>query len=317
MNKLIPLSLFAIFVCFVPMSMAWANLEAGNHIFKTEINGKERTYILHVPPLSSEVKTLPLVINFHGGKDNAQQFQEAVQMDKVADQMGYAVVYPNGSGRWNKKKLTWNAGQCCGSAVSKKIDDVAFVRQLVRDVAQYIPLDRERVYTTGFDNGGMMAYRLAIEAADLIAAVAPVAGSIALEQFAPTRFVPVMHVHSIDDSQAPYKGRTTGFLFNKVVHTSVAENIEQWAKFNQCTSKYDVARSIIGGLGTSYAGQKANLIVYSGCEQGAEVSLWQLQGIDHEWPGAPLATQLINANKEILQFFSRFRRQSNGQISLQ
>lgn len=316
-NKLMQLRFLTMLVCFMPTATVLANLDAGNHDLFVETSGEKRAYILHIPPLIAEMNTVPLVINFHGGKDNAKSFQDVVQMDRVADQMGYAVVYPDGTGRWSKKKLTWNAGQCCGSAVSKKTDDVAFVRQLIRDVEQYIALDRERIYVTGFSNGGMMAYRLAAEASDLIAAAAPVAGSMAITEFTPALPVPIMQMHSIDDPQMLYKGDSkVKFPFGKEKYNNVADDIEQWARFNQCKENYKVARSIVGGLGTNYAGQKANLIIYSDCEQGAEVSLWQLQGVMHEWPGAQSATQLINMNKEILRFFSRFRRHNNESVSL-
>ncbi len=311
-SKLMRLRFLAMLVCLMPAAAVLANLGAGNHDLFVEVSGEKRAYILHLPPLPDDTSTIPLVINFHGKKDNAKSFQEAVKMDMIADQMGYAVVYPNGTGRWSNKKLTWNAGQCCGPAVSKKTDDVGFVRQLIRDIEQYIALDRERIYATGFSNGGMMAYRLAVEASDLIAAAAPVAGSMAVAEFTPELPVPIMQMHSIDDPQILYKGDSKAtFPFGKEQYNGVADDIEQWAGFNQCKEDYKVARSIVGGLGTDYAGQKANLIIYSDCEQGAEVSLWQLQGITHEWPGAQSATQLINMNKEMLQFFSRFRRKQN------
>ncbi|VAW88484.1 hypothetical protein MNBD_GAMMA16-219 [hydrothermal vent metagenome] len=316
-NKLMRLRFLVMLVCLPSTTLVLANLDTGNHNLFVDVGEKKRAYILHIPPLSADMSTVPLVINFHGGGDNAKSFQQAVRMDMIADQMGYAVVYPNGTGRWSNKKLTWNAGQCCGPAVSKKIDDVDFVRQLIRDVEQHIALDRERIYVTGFANGGMMAYRLAVEASDLIAAAAPVAGSMAVTEFTPVLPVPIMQVHSIDDPQMPYKGGSkVKFPFGKEKYSSVADVIEQWAGFNQCKENYKVARSIVGGLGAKYAGQKANLIIYSDCEQGAEVSLWQLQGVMHEWPGAQSATQLINLNKEILRFFSRFRRPGNESVSL-
>jgi len=51
---------------------------------------------------------------------------------------------------------------------------------VVEDVARRAPLDRSRVYATGLSTGSMMAYRLAAEALDLVAAIAPVAGSMVL-----------------------------------------------------------------------------------------------------------------------------------------
>ncbi|PYN17937.1 MAG: hypothetical protein DMD76_30320, partial [Candidatus Rokuibacteriota bacterium] len=68
----------------------------------------------------------------------------------------------------------WNAGTCCGQAQTAHADDVGFTLAILRDLARDLPLDRTRVYATGHSNGAMMAYRLAAEAAEKVAAIAPV-----------------------------------------------------------------------------------------------------------------------------------------------
>ncbi|MCC7086513.1 MAG: DDE-type integrase/transposase/recombinase [Pirellulales bacterium] len=47
-------------------------------------------------------------------------------------------------------------------------------------------IDPKQVYATGMSNGGMMCYRLAAELSDRIAAVAPVAGTMAIEKPIPS-----------------------------------------------------------------------------------------------------------------------------------
>jgi polyhydroxybutyrate depolymerase len=87
--------------------------------------------------------------------------------------------------------------------VINKIDDVGFVRALIDKLAENFPIDRRRIYATGMSNGGMMAHRLAAEASDIIAAVAPVAGGMVLPALISKRAVPVMHMHSVDDPREP------------------------------------------------------------------------------------------------------------------
>jgi len=99
-------------------------------------------------------------------------------MDKLADRETFVAVYPNGTGRFGNRLLTWNAGACCAYAMSNNVDDVGFVRALVTKLTESIPIDRRRIYATGLSNGAMMSHRLAAEAADLIAAIAPVAGGM-------------------------------------------------------------------------------------------------------------------------------------------
>jgi polyhydroxybutyrate depolymerase len=52
------------------------------------------------------------------------------------------------------------------------------VRALVAHLAASLGVDDTRVFATGYSNGGQMAIRLALEAPDLVAAVAPVIASL-------------------------------------------------------------------------------------------------------------------------------------------
>ena len=61
------------------------------------------------------------------------------------------------------------------------VDDVAFIRALLDDLMRAYQVDAKRVYATGMSNGAIMAYRLASELSDRIAAIAPVAGAVGTE----------------------------------------------------------------------------------------------------------------------------------------
>merc|ERR1712224_468235 len=120
-------------------------------------------------------------------------------MNPLADKEGFVVAYPRGllpaesiSGiipgipkDWFTGGHTWNAGSCCPAASRGKTDDVQFARDLlaaftsgaVKDLSGgKIDIDPTRVYATGGSNGAFMSYRLACEAPELFAAIAPVAG---------------------------------------------------------------------------------------------------------------------------------------------
>jgi polyhydroxybutyrate depolymerase len=74
-------------------------------------------------------------------------------------------------------------------------------------------------------NGGMMCYRLAAELSDRIAAIAPIAGTIAVEESKPTRPVTVIHFHGTGDKIVPFEMRTAKtFSFMKL--KSVEESIQ-------------------------------------------------------------------------------------------
>ena len=198
---------------------------------------RDRTYLLHIPPQGLSGRALPVVLNFHGGGGHATQQQEYTELDTVADREGFYTVYPNGTGRMSSHFLTWNAGNCCGYAKDHKIDDVGFSQALLSHLSTVVPIDHTRIYATGLSNGAMMAYRLAAEASDLVAAIAPVAGSMMVSTFAPSHAVPVMHVHSLDDPRAPYEGGE-GPPFpltnRRVTHPPVESQLHRWVERNQC-----------------------------------------------------------------------------------
>ena len=66
--------------------------------------------------------------------------------------------------------------QGCLAAHSGEGVDVDYVRRIVDQLASELNIDRARVYATGLSAGGGMAFELALEAPDLVAAIAPVAG---------------------------------------------------------------------------------------------------------------------------------------------
>lgn len=290
-------------------------LSPGDHTITLMHGGRERSAIVHVPPHAAEMRQIPVVLNFHGGGGYGANEQEYSLMDRLADRETFLAVYPNGTGRFGNRLLTWNAGTCCAYAAVNNVDDVGFVRALIGKVAENIPIDRRRIYATGLSNGGMMSHRLAAEAADLIAAVAPVAGGMVLPTIKSSRPVPVMHIHSIDDPRALYTGGL-GLPFpltkSQVLHPNIDQMILRWANHDGCAAEPTVVDRRTEGDGR---GQSATRYVYSQCRDGAEVDLWKLTGAGHVWPGGKQkfmerilgpSTEIIDANQEMWNFFQRF-----------
>jgi len=282
-------------------------------------DGMKRTALVRVPPQAAERRPLPVVLNFHGGGGSAASQERYAHMDAIADREGFIVVYPNGTGMLQDSLLTWNAGTCCGMAARQDTDDVGFVRALLDELVERLPVDSTRIYATGLSNGAMMSYRLAAELSDRIAAIAPVAGASALSPFHAKRMVPILHVHSVDDPRAPYGGGLgPPFPFTnvRVRHRPVAETLSEWVAFGGCNATPELRAERHGVPGTQTADHTARLYVYAGCRDGAEVALWRLTGAGHVWPGGELnllprllgpGTDVIDVNEEIWRFFRRYR----------
>ena len=274
----------------------------GDHTRTFTVDGVLRTYVAHVPPGYVAGKPTPVVLALHGAAMNGLMMVGFTDLDATADKAGFIVVYPSGTGVGPFR--TWNAGGFPGA--SNKADDVSFLGKVLDDVAELATVDPKRVFACGMSNGGMMSYRLAAEMSHRIAAIAPVAGTIAINESKPVRPVSVLHFHGTKDTLVPYEmpqRRNPQIMRLK----SVAESIQTWVKLNGCqeTPVSDV-------LTKDGDKMRVTRVVYNGGKNGAEVGLITIEGGGHTWPGkkSPLSligasTLDISANDLMWEFFQR------------
>ena len=310
----------SLFLCLFVAPGALAALAPGDYEVALTHQNLRRSYLVHVPPQAAAKRALPVVIAFHGGGSNAEVMRSYTRMDAASDRDGYIAVYPNGSSGLQGRFLTWNAGSCCGPAAALRIDDVGFTLAVLDDLAARTTIDASRVYATGLSNGSMMAYRLAAEASHRIAAVAGVAGSMSLTNFAPAKPVPVMHIHSMQDHIARFEGglgTPKTIADTRMFHTSVEDSLRKWLDHNGCPLKPAVLDTSSGQAGTPDETHTVIRRVYRPCREGVEVVLLQLGGAGHVWPGGVrdynpqllgTGTAVVDANAEIWKFFSRYKR---------
>jgi polyhydroxybutyrate depolymerase len=248
----------------------------GDYVRSIMWGGRARRYEIHVPP-GYRADPLPVVIVYHGGGSQPAMVRAQTRMDDTADDHGFIVLYPYGTGPLGPTNLlTWNAG---GGAIEyaweHRIDDVGFTRAMLTDVARHFCIDTRRVYATGISNGAQMAYRVACELSDRIAAIAPVAATMPVIDCQPVRPVPVLHFHGTDDEYAPYEGGVGPRGYTNFDHLSVADNIEFWRAVNGCDSQQVSTWQI----------DDAELFAYTACDAGSTVELVTLHGGGHTWPG--------------------------------
>jgi polyhydroxybutyrate depolymerase len=303
--------------CLIRPVPAQTSLRAGDHTFSIRHAGRSRTYFTHMPAATG---ALPVIIAYHGGGGEAQGFRGYARLDAIADREHFIVVYPNGTGPLPNRLLTFNGGGCCGFAKDRNIDDVGFTIALLDDLAKRTRVDRARIYATGHSNGAIMAYRLAAERADRIAAIVPVAGAMSVSSFRPSRPVPVMHIHSVDDPRALYEGGV-GPPFpgtnNRETHQPVQKALDQWIRAAGCAAAPKTTEARRGRPGTRDAAHTATKLVWSNCAGNVEITHWKLTGAGHGWPGntrGELAqeitgpsTTIVDAAEEAWKFVSKFR----------
>lgn len=263
-------------------------------------DGRKRSYLFYVPASVDWSQSVPLVFVFHGGTGNGNGARTMSGFNQVADQYGFIVVYPNGTGRISDDIiLTWNGGECCGYAKQENVDDVGFVRAIVAELQSQVNIDSKRIYATGMSNGGILSHRLTCEAADLFAAIAPVAGTLNFEPCTPSEPVAVIEFHGTADSHLPYEGGIGAESLAGVDFASVSSSIQFWTAFNGCEST---------PLTESFADIQHETWT---CANSASVELYTIIGGGHAWPGgrggwpgADEPTQTISASQLIWEFFA-------------
>ena len=148
-------------------------LAPGDHNETITSGGLSRTFIVHIPTGFTGKTPTPAIIDFHPLGGTGSQQESSSGWKAKCDSVGCIVVYPNSSAT-QASDNSWNAGYCCTNAQQHKVNDVQFGRDIVTWLKANTNLDATRVYASGGSNGGGMAYRMAAEASDVIAAVAPV-----------------------------------------------------------------------------------------------------------------------------------------------
>lgn len=243
-----------------------------------KFGGRDRFALVHAPVSYKPGTPMPVVLVFHGGGGfpDAVRFQS--RMDEVSDRHGFIAVYPAGTGNMRNVMLSFNAGACCGYAMSNQVDDVGFTAALLDELEKRYTIDPDRVYATGLSNGGMLVYRLACELSDRIAAIGPVATTLTLDNCRPKRPVSVIHFHGVEDPNVPYRGGKGPKSLSQTDYRGIQETIDTWVRLNGCpTTPTETTRGA------------ATRLAYGPGRDGAEVVLWRIADGGHTWPGGEIS----------------------------
>ncbi len=250
----------------------------GDYRFEIQHGGMTRSYRIHVPRGFSPSRPVPLVFSFHGGGANMdiQADDRYYGLISKANEAGFVAVFPNGYSPLPSGKLaTWNAGNCCGGAREKDIDDVGFVREVLRHLKSQLPVDEQRIFTSGMSNGAQFSHRLACEMADTFRGIASVAGSDGTARCAPSRPVNILEIHAKDDDFMNFDGGVGRNSRTKTDFVSTPETVARWVRRNACSPQ---PRRVLDKPG-AYCEQ------YEGCRDGVRVRLCVTETGGHSWPG--------------------------------
>ena len=239
-------------------------------------DGWERCYITYVPASVNASSNAPLIVELHGWAASAFETRNHTEITTLADEVGAIVVHAEGilvdnsTNPLGGNEEAWNAGYCCADAIDFEIDDVDYLRRVIAQTVDALPVDEDRIYLTGWSNGCMMAQRMALQASDLIAAVACTSGYLSFHDAEGYSPVPVMEIHGFIDENQLYTNTVNWGLVDEnrrnleSMQTGAVENMYDWAAYNGCEGSLPDRNE----PGAIYSIQG-----FTKCEGGTEVAL--------------------------------------------
>ena len=274
----------------------------GDYRFSFVHDGMVREYLVHVPKSYRGAPT-PMLMALHGGGGDAdlQADDKRYKLISKSEQAGFIAVFPNGYSRFPGGILaTWNAGACCGGAQRNRVDDVGFLREVIRRVERQASIDRNRVFITGMSNGALMSWRMACEASDLVRGIAPVEGTDNTASCKPARPVAAIEFHSLDDDHVPIGGGHGVSALTNTDFTSVGATQAKWVALDHSETS---ARRVLTVAG-------AHCDLHAAKPGGAPLELCLTDTGGHSWPGGGTQqgrkqpSMAISANDLMWSFFS-------------
>jgi len=198
-------------------------------------------------------------------------------------------------------------------------DDVAFLNQMLDQLALKYSVDTHRIYATGLSDGGFMALRAGCSMADRVAAIAAVGAAMPKTMIClPARAVPALFINSTEDPVVPDGGGN--YKPGRFHVLSAEDSAKTWAKFDRCGEKpaQDKLPSAEKG------GKDTKTYTYSGCQDNAQVVLYSVKNSGNTWPGGEQYTSekevgntsnALNANEAIWSFL--VTRKISGESGVQ
>ncbi|MFN0182961.1 MAG: alpha/beta hydrolase family esterase [Aquabacterium sp.] len=243
--------------------------------------GVLRNYRVYVP--KGLPRGAPLVLVMHGSGESPQRIRigTGYAFERLADQHGFAVVYPKSFA------FDWNDCSLIGDRQVDGViaDDAGFLAALVDKLVVDIGIDPARVHAAGVSNGGSMAMRLALEHPARYRAVAAVIANLPAPQNFDCKPVAqttsVMIMNGTLDPLVPYGGGEVsllGLFYKSGQVISSSASAQYFAARSHLTGAPQVSRS------QAAEGISVEQSLWRGGDGKTEVELVTIHGGGHGLP---------------------------------
>lgn len=288
------------------------------HVFSNDAGS--RAYKVYVPAGASDAPR-PMVVMLHGCTQSADDFSAGTQMNRLADEHGFLVVYPEQASHANASKC-WNWFKPQDQA--RGMGEPSLIAGIVCEVAGKHGADPRRIYVAGLSAGAAMALVLGETYPDLFAGVGAHSG------------LPYGSAHDIPSAMAAMKGGRSGMpdlqglpsgaatpsrkakqavpliVFHgdrdHTVQQTNGEQIVQQARdaHGAQAGSTDLQASTQSGIASG--GRRFSRTVYANTQGQIRVERWTLHGAGHAWSGGHTSGSYTDssgpdASAEMVRFF--------------
>ncbi len=284
-----------------------------------------RSYKLYVPARSGAT-LLPMVVMLHGCTQSADDFAAGTQMNRLADERGFMVLYPEQAAHANPAKC-WNWFKAQDQ--QRDAGEPALLAAMVSELAARHGAERERTFVAGLSAGAAMAVILGETYPELFAGVGAHSG------------LPYGSAHDVASAMAAMKGgrgamsglsglpgqpaaarRQTaqavpiivfhGDRDHTVQQTNGAEIVQQAKDAHQAAAAGATLRTTTQP-GVAPGGRRYSRTVHADATGQPQIESWTLHGAGHAWSGGNASGSYTDAagpdaSAEMLRFFMALPR---------
>jgi polyhydroxybutyrate depolymerase len=272
--KIVAIFLSVIVVAVAVGMIVWQVMDRVNgHLVSS---GERREYLLHVPSSYDPSSAVPLVITLHGFAQWPANQASVSQWNKLADEEGFIVVYPSGTGFPKRWRAAWDGND------PQSVDiEVQYFRDLLDQLSRDYTIDPDRVYVNGLSNGAGMALRLACALPERVTAIGGVAGAYLVDLGECSGGVPGIFFHGMADPIVPFEGGPSERFAQPF--PNIPGFVDDFSQLNGCGASPQTFLS------------KGNVTgkLYEGCDPYADVVFYIIADGGHTWPGGKALPERI------------------------
>jgi len=279
-----------------------------------------RSYKLYVPARIADAPP-PMVVMLHGCTQSADDFAAGTRMNRLADEHGFLVVYPEQPAGANASKC-WNWFKARDQV--RDAGEPSLIAGIVRDVLGRHEADPRRVFVAGLSAGAAMAVILGETYPELFAGVGAHSG------------LPYGSAHDLPSAMAAMKGGRSGLpglqsmpgaaakrrrkatqavpiiVFHgdrdhTVQQTNGAEIVQQAKDAHLVETPHATWRASTHS-GRAPGGRSFSRTVHADASGESRIEFWTLHGAGHAWSGGCASGSYTDgagpdASAEMVRFF--------------